>query len=192
VLREEIGEIQTFELQRMASLEEMSVNEETFVIHVKGDKGSGTIYAVVPQAGNDFFVESATFVTADDREIELIEGMESPAAAQPGPEPAPAEPAAPDPDQDKNFVAKVQAALAANPVLAEKVGDIETFTYDIVASTDERGENIYVFHVRGSKGGGKLRAECQTVDPQTESVDSAQLILDTGESVQLFADKPLE
>jgi hypothetical protein len=198
VIQEHIGQIKTFEIDWMESIQMSSEGkQDTFVFHATGDKGSGTIVAVVLDAGGDAYVESGT-LTMDNGEVyELVEGMESEdaaAAAEAAAEEAMEAAETPDPSSqvDEKFAAKVQAALSSNAVLAERIGDIQSFTYDIVQSTDERGENIFVFHVTGSKGSGKLRAECITVDTKTERVASAELILDNGESVQLIPDKPLE
>jgi len=193
VIKDHIGQIQTFEIDSMASIQKSAAGEEdTFVFHATGDKGSGTIEAVVLDAGDGFYVESGQLKMSTGEVYELIEGTESPAETEPMTEEAPGSPEAPAASAaDDQFVVKVQAALSGNAVLAESVGDIQSFKYDIVQSTNEPGDNVYVFLVTGSKASGKLRAECITDTPQTESVSSAELILDDGQSVQLFPDMPL-
>lgn len=194
VIREHIGEIKTFEIDWMASIQMSSAGEEdTFVFHITGDKGNGTVVAVVLQSGDEFYADSGTLTMDNGDAFDLIEGTESTEDAEAMPEtPAEAPAAVEASEQDNKFAAKVQAALSGNAVLMERIGDIQSFTYDIVQSTDERGENVFVFHVTGSKASGKLRAECITDANDTEQVTSAELILDNGEGVQLFPEKPLQ
>ena len=194
VVHEHIGEIKTFEIDWMASLQKSSQGvEDTFVFHATGDKGNGTVVAVILQAGNEFYVESGTLTMDNGESFELIEDAETTEESDAMADSPPDTPAAAGAtaDDDK-FAAKVQAALDGNAVLTERIGAIQSLTYDIVQSTDEPGDNVYVFHVKGATGSGKLRAECITETPETESVKSAELILETGESVQLFPDKPLQ
>jgi hypothetical protein len=194
VIRAHIGEIKTFEIDWMESLQMSSAGQEdTFVFHATGDKGNGTVVAVVLQAGNEFYVESGQLKMDNGDVFELVEGTEETEDAEAMPETPPETPdAAASTEQDDKFVAKVQTALSGNPEFVKRIGDVQSFTYDIVQSTDEPGENVYVFHVTGSQGSGKLRAECVTIDPEVEQVTSAELILDNGESVQLYPDKPLQ
>lgn len=194
VIREHIGEIKSFEIDWMASIQMSSAGEEdTFVFHVTGDKGKGTVVAIVLQAGDEFYVESGTLTMENGDSFDLIEGTETTENAEMAPDmPAETLAEAEASEQDDKFAAKVQAALSGNAVMTERIGEIQSFTYDIVQSTDERGENVFVFHVTGSKASGKLRAECITDANETEQVTSAELILDNGESVQLFPDKPLQ
>ena len=190
VIQERIGEIQTCDMDWMASMQKSGQGEEdTFVFDVAGDKGKGKVVAFVLQAGDDFYIDSGTLTMEGGESFDLIAGTEVNEESQTAPD-APAEPQASE--QDNKFTAKVQAALSENAVLAERIGDIQSFTYDIVQSTDERGSDVFVFHVTGSKASGKLRAECITDAAKTEQVTSAELILDDGESVQLFPDKPLQ
>jgi hypothetical protein len=194
VVREHIGEIKTFDIDWMGSLQMSSAGRaDTFVFHATGDKGNGTVVAVVLQAGDEFYIESGTLTMDNGEAFELLEGTEVTEDAEDAPEMPPESPGpVQSTSEDDKFAAKVQAALSGNSVFSERIGDVRSFTYDIVQSTDERGENVFVFHVTGSKGSGKLRAECITDDNDTERVTSAELILDNGDSVQLFPDKPLE
>jgi hypothetical protein len=89
------------------------------------------------------------------------------------------------------FARKVQTAVENNPVFVQRIGTVSEFTYDLDMSVNEPGADTYVFHVKGSDGSGVLRADCITVDENTEDVPSAELVLDSGERVQLYPEKPL-
>jgi len=191
LIQQHVGEINSFEIDWMASMQQQGQGRnDTFVFHLAGEKGKGTVVAVVLQTGDEFYIESGTLTLENGDVFDLIDGT----AAEDDDDMAPNQAAEPPvaTEQDNKFAAKVQAALSGNAVLKEHIGEIQSFTYDIVQSTDERGENVFVFHVTGSKAGGRLRAECITAANDTEQVTSAELILDNGESVQLFPEKPLQ
>jgi hypothetical protein len=140
-------------------------------------------------------------LTMDSGEVyELIEdsmlpgGIEFPSELE-VPETPPMDSEATDTElevKNAEFGRKVQSAVATNPVFTEHIGDISSFEYDIALSNAEPGMDVYVFQVSGSKASGQLRAECITLDEQTEGVSSAELVLDSGERVQLFPDTPLQ
>jgi hypothetical protein len=92
---------------------------------------------------------------------------------------------------EAEFARQVQVAVENNPVFVQRIGTVTEFTYDLDMSMEEEGADTYVFHVQGTNGSGTLRAECITIDADTESVPSAELILDSGEHVQLYPEKPL-
>ena len=89
------------------------------------------------------------------------------------------------------FARQVQVEIEDNPVIVEHIGEISSFEHDLSMSIDEPGEDTFVFHVTGTKGSGTLRADCITIDADREDVPRAELILDSGESYQLFPDDPL-
>jgi hypothetical protein len=190
VIQEHIGDIQSFEMDWMATLQASSDGQEnTFVFDIKGDKASGTVVVELPSDDSGQFHVASGELTLESGDVhQLIEGADLSSGI----------------DIDgtmsselldaggKEFAGQVQTALAGNAVLAEHIGDITSITYDLEMSTAEPGEDVYVFHLEGAKANGRLRAECITVDASTESVTSAQVLLDNGEAVQLFPDKPLE
>jgi hypothetical protein len=90
------------------------------------------------------------------------------------------------------FARQVRVEVEDNPVIVEHIGTISTFEHDFGMSLDEPGEDTYVFHLTGDKGSGKLRADCITVDAEHEDVPRAELIMDSGESYQLFPGNPLQ
>lgn len=192
VIKERIGEIETFELDsKVWKLVRSGGGSDAYVFYIAGDKGSGTIAAVVQHAGGAFYVEEGTLIMRPSGDsYALIAGQSPDVAADPATttvEPA----AAAGNAADERFAAKVQAALARNPVLADQLGEIESCTYDYAQSQNEPGENVFVFQVAGKKGRGRLRAESITVNAERERVVSGELTLDDGERVQLFPNKPL-
>ncbi|MBW3597480.1 MAG: hypothetical protein KY475_09430 [Planctomycetes bacterium] len=90
------------------------------------------------------------------------------------------------------FDRQVQADVEDHPLIVEHIGAIQEFRHDWDASMEEPGEDVWVFDIRGEKGSGRLRAECITIDADTEDVTSGQLILDSGETIELFPANPLQ
>jgi hypothetical protein len=84
------------------------------------------------------------------------------------------------------FERQVAADIKDNPVILQHIGDISTIKIDWTATGDAPGEDVFVFHVRGSKGEGVLTAECVTVDADREDVVSGTLRLSSGDTVDLF------
>lgn len=191
VIQEQIGEIQTFELDaNVWFLITSRGGEDTYLFFITGDKGSGAVAALVQRAGGAYYVEAGTLVlTPSGESYELIEGK-SAGAANPRSTTAEPPPDVNNPADDR-FAAKVQKALDGHPVLAEQIGKVQSFSYDYAQSQNEPRENVFVFQIAGSKGNAKLRAEAITVDTQTEQVVAGELTLDDGQRVQLFPDKPL-
>lgn len=184
VVVEHIGEVQSCEMDWMASLQRSQQQENTFVFDLTGTKGAGQVVAVLlPDGNNPMSLVSGQLTMSTGEVYELVEGQDLEAVL-----------AGADGDMaavgDEEFARQVQAALASNAILAERIGEISSFTYDPEASGPEP-EDVYVFHLTGAKGSGRLRAECITVNASTESVTSAELTMENGEKVQLFPDKPL-
>lgn len=90
------------------------------------------------------------------------------------------------------FTTQVRNEVRDHPVIVEHIGAIQEFEHDLTESAAEPGEDVFVFHIVGDKGSGMLRAECITVDADREEVPSGELIMDSGESYQLYPDNPLE
>jgi len=190
VIQEHIGNIQTFEMDKWKSIEH--ANEDVYVFRITGPNGSGTIEAeCIADDEGTYHVQSGelkmdsgeTFDLFPDGNPNLtdtvndaIEGMFDSDTL--------------DASSDE-FARQVQIAVENNPVFMQRVGTVSEFTYDLDMSINEPGADTYVFHVKGSNGSGTLRAECITVDADTENVPSAELILDSGEHVQLYPEKPL-
>lgn len=86
---------------------------------------------------------------------------------------------------------QVQVEIEDNPVIVEHIGEISSFEHDMGMSLDEPGEDTFVFHISGDKGSGTLRADCITIDADHEDVPRGELIMDSGESYQLFPEDPL-
>lgn len=182
VIIEHIGEIQSLEVDWSATIDAASQRPNTFVFDVQGDKDSGVVSAQMDDRGGQLKLLSGQVRLSNGDSYELVDGADLDGLL------------AGESDEEANaeFARQVRNAVSGNPVLVERIGEIQSFTYDLPASLGEPGDEVYVFHVTGANGSGKLRAECITVDEDTESVTSAELVLEDGEQVQLFPDKPLE
>lgn len=88
------------------------------------------------------------------------------------------------------FARQVRVEIENNPVIVEHIGSISSFEYDFDRSMDEPGDT-YVFYLSGDRGSGTLRADCITIDADHEDVPRGQLIMDSGETYQLFPNDPL-
>lgn len=91
-----------------------------------------------------------------------------------------------------DFDRQVQADVHDHPVILERIGTISEFKNDFDLSLEEDGEDVWVFRIQGEKGSGVLRAVCVTIDENHEDVVSAELKLESGETIQLYPDKPLQ
>ena len=163
VIREHIGEVQSFKMQKWASI--MHDEEEVYIFRVEGNLGSGTItaYCWTDEEGDDYAYAGELALDSGET-FELIPDV---------------------------FAEQVRADIAEHPVIVEHIGEINEFIYDEEMSLEEEGEDVFVFHVRGDKGGGMLRAACLTVSADEEDVVSGELIMDSGAEVQLFPERPL-
>lgn len=182
VIDEHIGDVQSFEMEKLATLDHE--DEDVFIFRVEGSKGSGTI--------------TATCLTGDDGGHQAYSGelvMDSgdrfdlfPDGVNPN-----FDGLAMDFDDDGFDIVtdQVRADIADHPVIVDRIGEIQEFVYDEDKSADEEGENVFVYRVRGARGAGVLRAESVTISADEEDVVSGELILDSGEKIQLFPEKPL-
>ena len=163
VIREHLGEVQSFKMQKWASV--MHDNEETYLFRIEGSLASGTITADCwPDDEGDDRAYSGVLTLDSGESFDLI----------------------PDP-----FAEQVRADIAEHPVIVEHIGEIQEFDYDEDRSLEEEGEDVFVFRLRGDKGGGVLRAACLTVSDDEEDVVSGELIMESGEEYQLFPERPL-
>ena len=92
-------------------------------------------------------------------------------------------------DDDMNL--DVRVAIEDHPVIVDHIGTITRFESDYDLWLEEPGTYLWPFHIEGEKGSGMLRAICITNDDYQYEVPSAQLMLDTGEVIELFPDTPL-
>jgi hypothetical protein len=184
VIQEHIGEIQEFEIRRMDSF---NAGADLFLFDIRGPKGSGIVEAeCVDDGSGSYEVWSGELRMDSGERFDLF------------PDGSPADAAMFDDMDDsfleageKEFARQVQVAVENNPVFVQRIGTVTEFTYDLDMSIEEAGADTYVFHVKGTNGSGLLRADCITIDADTEDVPSAELVLDSGERVQLYPEKPL-
>lgn len=80
-----------------------------------------------------------------------------------------------------------QQALAGNEVVEEKIGTIESVTWNMMAS-GQAGENKAVFDLKGSKGTAQLITDLASGDSPTLS--NFVLKLPDGEEIQLDIGAP--
>jgi hypothetical protein len=85
----------------------------------------------------------------------------------------------------------VREDLADHPVIREHIGEIQRLASDMDLSVQEPGD-IWIFEISGTRGKGRLRANCVLVSDNDMDVDSGVLMLDSGENVQLFSDSPMD
>jgi hypothetical protein len=164
VIREHIGEVQSLKMEKWTSI--MHDNEETYVFRIEGNLGTGTITADCwpDDDGNDQ-AYAGELVLDNGGTFDLFPDL---------------------------FTDQVRADIEEHPVVVERIGEIQEFIYDDERTMEEEGEDVYVFHLRGDKGGGLLRAACLTVSADAEDVVAGELIMDSGEKIQLFPEKPLK
>jgi hypothetical protein len=84
--------------------------------------------------------------------------------------------------------------LRDNPKLVEKVGKVESFSYDWPALLGEESDDDHdVFSVRGNKGTGRVIVGHSSDFGEEEEIHSAVLVLPSGERIDLLdAEKQLE
>jgi hypothetical protein len=165
VIQEHIGDIESLELDFAASMDH--AGDDVFIFRIEGSKGAGLLTAACLEDGAGGFDVLWGELKLDSGEtVELA------------------------PENDV-FTPQVRSKIETHPVIVERIGAIAEFTTDWDSSMDEEGADVYVFRIRGDKGAGTLRAECITVSDEEEDVVSGELILESGEKLQLFPEKPL-
>jgi hypothetical protein len=80
--------------------------------------------------------------------------------------------------------------LRDNPVVVEHIGTIEEFEMDWGESFSHEDDDVYVYHIKGPEGQGKVYVTSISVDDSTEEVVWGYLELSTGETHDLFPDEP--
>jgi hypothetical protein len=83
------------------------------------------------------------------------------------------------------FVSQATAAMAVQPVVAERIGHIRQVDVDWSATTDEPDEDTFVFHLRGDRGSGTVVARFVTEDADHERIDGGKLRMDDGSELAL-------
>lgn len=83
------------------------------------------------------------------------------------------------------FFDNVQASLRENSIFQKHIGEVVRFREDYTA-TGAKGKDIFVFKVEGTGGTGIVTAELKTVDRKTERLMSGTMVLESGESYDLF------
>lgn len=89
------------------------------------------------------------------------------------------------------FSEQVANELRDNPVVIEHLGTLQELEVEFAASAAAPGENEFVFQAKGSKGEGRIRADCVTVGADEEVV-AGTLEMASGEIYDLFPDRQLE
>jgi hypothetical protein len=88
----------------------------------------------------------------------------------------------------RQIASGVQATLAQNLVIQEHIGDIQSLEFNLMATGERGGGDMFVFDVTGSKGSGTIIAECIQQPGGAVDVVSGQLELANGEEFPLFSD----
>lgn len=186
VIQEHIGNFQTFEMDKWKSIQHS--DEDIYVFRVSGPNGSGTIEAecldndegIYEVWSGELRMDSGEtydlFPDGDRWQTEGIDDSDMGGLFDFG---------------SDEFAQQVQTAVENNPVFVQHIGDVTEFTYDLDLSVEEEGADTFVFHVKGSRGNATLRAECITVDADTEDVPSGELVMESGERHQLYPENPL-
>jgi hypothetical protein len=81
--------------------------------------------------------------------------------------------------------ADVKEQVRDNPKLREHIGEIQTFTFDWVASAAKDDGETFVYNVKGDKGSGTLTVKQVQDDDWNEVVEEASLRLPDGTTVQI-------
>jgi hypothetical protein len=84
---------------------------------------------------------------------------------------------------------QVRADISDNPVVLEHIGEIESIGFEFWASGMAKGDDTFVFALKGTKGEGVLTAEVITIDADHEEVLSGTLRLPSGEKMDLFPER---
>jgi hypothetical protein len=185
VMAEHIGDVESLD----ADLSSLVSTDEQYVFHVTGTLNSGTITADCVQDGDGLFHVMWGELELDNGEVyELFpDGRDDLEVATTG--------------EHNQFWSDtyrqdvidrlVKEDIADQEVLREHIGAIQRLASDEELSLREPGD-VWVFDISGEQGAGMLRANCVLVSDNDIDVDSAVLMLDSGENVQLFPEKPMD
>jgi len=82
----------------------------------------------------------------------------------------------------------VQDGLTDNDVVREHIGEVHSFQMEKWDSLFNADEDDYIFRVEGSLGSGTLTAACWTDDDGIDHPYAGELVMDNGETFNLFLD----
>lgn len=201
VVDEHLGSIESAELELIATAErQQTEGSDAWVFRLNGSKASGTVFIDGLVPGDQFTPISEAQLELDNGEVYdlfppeseiLMPSLDVPAEELLDRFVEDVMEAQPNSEQIDEFTRQVRVDIAEHPVILEHLGEITGIRQDTVRSNSEPGPNVYVFRVTGSKASGLLRADCVTVSPEEEDVVAGELILDSGQRVQLFPENPL-
>ena len=202
VLEEHLGTIQSADLELWQSAErQQTEGDQAWVFRVEGTEGSGTLLVDGLVPGDPSSRINAAQLELDNGEVYdlfapeseiLMPSVDGPAEERLDGAVEDVMEAQPNSEQVDEFTRQVRVDIAEHPVILDHLGEITAIQQDTVRSNSEPGPNVYVFRVTGSKASGLLRADCITVSPEEEDVVAGELILDSGQRVQLFPENPLK
>lgn len=84
------------------------------------------------------------------------------------------------------FFDKVQASLRENAIFQKYIGEVVRLREDYTATGSKGWNDVYVFKVKGTNGSGTVTAELKTVDRKSERLMSGTVVLESGETYDLF------
>lgn len=185
VMVEHIGEIQTLE----ADLPSFFSSDDLYVFRVTGTMNSGTITADCVEDGDGLFRVMSGTLELDNGDVHQLfpDGRDDLVLATDGEH----DQFWSDTFRQEVIDRLVKEDLADHAVLVEHIGGIQRLASDEQLSLQEPGD-IWIFEITGEQGSGRLRANCVLVADDDIDVDSAVLMLDSGDNVQLFPDVPMD
>jgi hypothetical protein len=83
------------------------------------------------------------------------------------------------------LTSEIEDQLRDNPLLRDKIGDVQSFEMDWVRSFRDQQDDTFVYRVKGTKGEGEVTVRHVTNDEGDEEILSATLRLPNGERVEL-------
>ena len=81
---------------------------------------------------------------------------------------------------------EIACQLRDNPVLVDKVGEVESFQMEYVSSVSTEDEDEWIYRVRGRKGEGTITVRHVTNDEGNEEILSARLRMGDGTEYDLL------
>lgn len=90
------------------------------------------------------------------------------------------------------FKTQAQAALQEEPVVRERIGQIEEFDLDLSGTGKAPGSEEFVFRVRGDRGQGTVQATFVSVGSDSEVITGGTLRMSDGQSFPLGNDAETE
>ncbi|MBT2115754.1 hypothetical protein KK141_08490 [Dyella sp. LX-66] len=83
------------------------------------------------------------------------------------------------------FEKQAVVAMAADPVIAEHIGNIRSSEFDWTLTSSEPDEDTFAFHLKGERGSGTVVARFITEDADSETIDGGVLIMQDGSRIPL-------